>query len=219
MATTRTIAPMIQPQGVELDDEVRVGALVVVVVGSSVVVVDCPVVVVVGASVVVVVACSVVVVVGSSVVVVDPSGDVVGGSVVGGSEVVVCAGASAEGVCDARPVVVLTAGLWERFDPPPVPQAAITVAAPRIRRQRVPQRTARPREVRRTMRFCLIGATEERRFREAPLDMLTTLCTTCLGGVTFDSWSGSPRASPLKRHHVHRHATERRPINARATDR
>lgn len=137
--------------GVELPESVRVGDSVVVVVGASeVVVVDCSV-VVVGDPVVVVVGCSVVVVVGASVVVVDPSGAVVGGSVVGGSEVVVCAGASAEGVCEARPVVVLTDGLWARFDPPPVPQAAITVAAPRASRQCVPQRTARRVEVRCTM--------------------------------------------------------------------
>jgi hypothetical protein len=193
MATTRTIPPMIQPQGVELPEAVRVGAVVVVVVGASVVVVvDCSV-VVVGAPVVVVVGCTVVVVVGNSVVVVDPSGDVVGGSVVGGSEVVVCAGAPADGVCDAWPVVVVTDGLWARFDPPPVPQAAITVAAPKTRRQRVPHRTARPGEVRCIKRFCLIGATEERRCQEThsplarksalgsrkhALDRLSTLCTS-----------------------------------------
>ncbi len=116
MAMTRTIAPMIQPQGVALPDTGWLGALVVVVGASVVVVVGASVVVVVvGPCVVVVVGASVVVVVGASVVVVT-SVDVVGGSVVdvGGSAVV---GSSAEGVWDPTPVVVLDDGLLARFDP------------------------------------------------------------------------------------------------------
>ena len=157
MATTRTIAPMIQPQGVELPDAGWLGAVVVVVGASVVVVVGASVVVVVGPSVVVVVGASVVVVVGASVVVVT-SPDVVGGSVVDVDASVVV-GASAEGLCDPTPVVVLDEGLLARFDPWSVPQAAMTPAAPRIRRPRSAQPPARRSEACDGPGLCLIAVT------------------------------------------------------------